>query len=116
MASEHATTPDPTARAPQPFTNFKAYWDRCLGMPYPPPLPLPEPPAPLPAVRADVSSLALDDVDWFMTREQEASTEALAHRWDPSGAEGVRRLEGFLDTVRWATGGSGRGAYGLVLG
>jgi hypothetical protein len=37
-----------------------------------------------------------------MTREQEASTEALAHRWDPSGAEGVRRLEAFLDMVRAA--------------
>jgi hypothetical protein len=38
-------------------------------------------------------------MDWFFTREQEASTEALAHRWDPSGAAAVQRLEQFLDEV-----------------
>ncbi|KAI8471040.1 MAG: hypothetical protein J3K34DRAFT_520806 [Monoraphidium minutum] len=81
----------------QPYTTFKSYWDKCLAMPFPPPLPLPEPPAPLPAVPPHVASLGLDEVDWFMTSEQEASVEALVHRWDPSGAEAVRRLEAFLD-------------------
>lgn len=39
-------------------------------------------------------------VDWFFTREQEASTEALAHRWDPAGSAAVARLESFLEQVR----------------
>jgi hypothetical protein len=47
---------------PQPYTTFKAYWDRCLAMPYAPPLPLPEPSGPLPAVPADVASLAIREV------------------------------------------------------
>eukprot|EP00879_Flechtneria_rotunda_P003190 GHRR01003413.1.p1 GENE.GHRR01003413.1~~GHRR01003413.1.p1 ORF type:complete len:685 (+),score=262.21 GHRR01003413.1:1217-3271(+) len=65
-------------------------------MPYAPPLPLPEPAGPLPQVPAHVSSIPIHEVDWFMAREQEASTEALAHRWDPSGTAGVQRLEAFL--------------------
>lgn len=31
-----------------------------------------------------------------MSAEQEASTEALTHRWDPSGQAAVTRLEAFL--------------------
>ena len=62
---------------------------------------------------------AAQQIDWFVTREQEASTEALAHRWDPSGAEGVRRLEAFLERVRrrggWE-GRKGRGSWGLGRG
>jgi hypothetical protein len=38
-------------------------------------------------------------VDWFMSAEQEASTEALTHRWDPSGQAAVTRLEAFLQQV-----------------
>lgn len=53
-------------------------------------------------------------VDWFNTSQQEASTEALAHRWDPSGAEGVRRLEAFLQAVRRAHGGARMGGMQLV--
>eukprot|EP00775_Hariotina_reticulata_P012492 gene12492-12626_t len=81
----------------QPYTTFKSYWDRCLAMPYAPPMPLPEPSGPLPAVPANVSSISVQELDWFFTREQEASTEALAHRWDPAGAAAVQRLEQFLD-------------------
>jgi hypothetical protein len=44
--------------------------------------------------------LLLCQVDWFFTREQEASTEALAHRWDPAGSAAVARLEAFLEQVR----------------
>jgi hypothetical protein len=43
--------------------------------------------------------LLLLQVDWFFTREQEASTEALAHRWDPAGSAAVARLEAFLEQV-----------------
>jgi hypothetical protein len=43
---------------------------------------------------------AAAQVDWFFTREQEASTEALAHRWDPAGSAAVARLESFLEQVR----------------
>lgn len=38
-------------------------------------------------------------VDWFMSQEQEASTEALAHKWDPAGQAAVARLEAFLAKV-----------------
>jgi hypothetical protein len=34
-----------------------------------------------------------------MSAEQEASTEALTHRWDPSGQAAVTRLEAFLQQV-----------------
>lgn len=47
---------------PQPYTTFKAYWDRCLAMPYAPPLPLPEPSGPLPAVPDSIASLAIREV------------------------------------------------------
>ena len=43
--------------------------------------------------------LLLLQVDWFFTREQEASTEALTHRWDPAGSAAVARLEAFLEQV-----------------
>ncbi len=83
----------------QPYTTFKSYWQHVLQMPYPPPLPLPEPLA-LPPVPAHVASLDLNELDWFMTPEQEASTDALAHRWQP-GTEGAHaRLEVFLAQVR----------------
>ncbi len=62
--------------AAQPLTTFKAFWDRVLGMPYPPPLPLPEP-LRLPPVPADVRSLGVDEVDWFMTPEQVRSWRGL---------------------------------------
>uniref|UniRef100_A0A383WNN2 Photolyase/cryptochrome alpha/beta domain-containing protein n=1 Tax=Tetradesmus obliquus TaxID=3088 RepID=A0A383WNN2_TETOB len=81
----------------QPYTTFKSYWDRCLAMPYAPPLPLPEPTGPLPAVPEHYSSMSVHEVDWFFTREQEASTEALTHRWDPAGSAAVARLEAFLE-------------------
>lgn len=35
-----------------------------------------------------------------MSAEQEASTEALTHRWDPSGQAAVARLEAFIEQVR----------------
>jgi hypothetical protein len=55
-----------------------------------------------------------------MTAEQEASTEALAHRWDPSPAAGLARLEAFLRAVRgWgrsSPGGGGGGGGGGCWG
>jgi cryptochrome 1 len=81
----------------QPYTTFKSFWDRCLAMPYAPPLPLPEPTGPLPAPAKHIKNLSIHEVDWFMSSEQEASTEALTYRWDPAGQAAVDRLEAFLD-------------------
>jgi hypothetical protein len=66
-------------------------------------MPMPNPDTFLPSC----SSPPPPQVDWFMTAEQEASTEALAHRWDPSPAAGLARLEAFLRAVRGRGGGVG---------
>lgn len=51
-------------------------------------------------------------IDWFMTAEQEASTEALTHRWDPSGQAAVTRLEAFLEQVSSSRTGVGLECHG----
>jgi hypothetical protein len=45
-------------------------------MPFPPPFPLPAP-AELPPVDPSVSGLELSALDWFLTAEEEASSESL---------------------------------------
>lgn len=51
-------------------------------------------------------------IDWFMSAEQEASTEALTHRWDPSGQAAVTRLEAFLEQVSSSGTGVGLECHG----
>jgi cryptochrome 1 len=82
----------------EPFTTFKDFWDRCLSMPYAPPLPLP-PPASLPPVPDAVVGVPVAAVDWFASPEQEAATQALAHRWDPRPEAARARLDKFLATA-----------------
>lgn len=97
--------PPPPLRL-QPFTTFKRYWDRVLAMHYPPALPLPEPLA-LPRVDSSISGLALDDVDWFMTPEQEVRARGCGRLGGRAGlgdqwAGGTTRKVGrgrFVDVV-----------------
>lgn len=80
----------------QPFTTYKGFWDKCISMPYPPSQPLSAPPW-LPPVHSNVGGLAIEDVDWFFTAEQELSTEQLKYKWKV-GMEGAHELlEQFIE-------------------
>jgi len=70
--------------AAQALIHTRVHFPQCAA-PLSPPSPPPPPPP---------------QVDWFMSAEQEASTEALTHRWDPSGQAAVARLEAFIEQVR----------------
>mmetsp|Transcript_6370 Transcript_6370/g.14137 ORF Transcript_6370/g.14137 Transcript_6370/m.14137 type:complete len:935 (-) Transcript_6370:1153-3957(-) len=79
----------------QPYTSFDDFWDRVISMPYPPPLPLPAPSA-IPPVDPCISTLTAAQVDWFMTAEQEASSDQLRFKWKPGVEGAAKKLEAFL--------------------
>ncbi len=68
----------------QPYTTFKAFWQGVLTMPQPPTLPLPAPAA-LPLVDAALFSADVNELDWFMTPEQEASSDLLKFKVSTRG-------------------------------
>eukprot|EP00798_Chlamydomonas_sp_ICE-L_P003660 gene3660-13735_t len=80
----------------QPFICFNELWERVLAMPYAPPAPLPAPKT-MPPVPTEVSSLAVNDIAWFMSPEQEASSDQLRFKWKPGVAGAMKKLESFLN-------------------
>jgi hypothetical protein len=109
--------------AEQPFTSFDAFWSRILTMPYQPPFPLPAPAA-LPSLPPSVQGLQLPQVSFFMTPEQEASSEQLKFKWQPGIEGAVVKLDDFIanklqvfehDRCAAATGAAGTDAGTAVM-
>lgn len=80
----------------QPFTTFADFWNKIVSMPYQPPFPTPAP-ATMPSVSNQIPTKTLEQVDWFFTAEQEASSEQLGFKWKPGVEGAVQKLESFLE-------------------
>eukprot|EP00878_Enallax_costatus_P017468 GHUV01018349.1.p1 GENE.GHUV01018349.1~~GHUV01018349.1.p1 ORF type:complete len:346 (+),score=90.28 GHUV01018349.1:466-1503(+) len=81
--------------AGQPLHTFQGFWGKLQMMPSQPPAPFPAPQA-LPAVNPQLTSISLDELGLFSSREQEEASEQLATKWQPGSAGGLSRLEDFL--------------------
>ncbi|KAG2450020.1 hypothetical protein HYH02_000124 [Chlamydomonas schloesseri] len=79
----------------QPYSTFDDFWNSVRAMPVPPPFPV-SAPASMPAVPASVPSMAITEVDWFFTAEQEASSDQLKFKWKPGVGGAIAELEHFL--------------------
>lgn len=80
----------------EPFTCFKEFWGRVVNMPYQPPFPLPASSC-FPLVSDSVQSLDIEKLDWFMTPEQEASSDQLRFKWKPGYHGAMDKMEQFLE-------------------
>ncbi|GAX82688.1 hypothetical protein CEUSTIGMA_g10114.t1 [Chlamydomonas eustigma] len=79
----------------QPFTTLDDFWNKVLGLPYPPPLPVPAPES-LPPVPTSYASETIDSVSWFMNKEQGDSSDQLRFKWKPGTPGAVAKLEAFM--------------------
>lgn len=79
----------------QPLTTFEGFWNRVVEMPYPPPFPLAAPTS-MPPVPARIACTPLQDLDWFMTAQQDSASEQLAYKWEPGLEGAIKKMEAFL--------------------